>query len=105
FTLDGVDAGGISNQPQKTAVRLAVPTSAISEFKVDSTLFTAETGIGSGAQIVLASPAGTDTYHGNLFEFLRNDVLDARNPFAPGKQPFRLNQFSADFGGPIVKDK
>jgi Carboxypeptidase regulatory-like domain len=105
FTLDGVDAGGISNQPQKTAVRLAIPTSAVSEFQVDSSLFTAETGIGTGAQIVLASPAGTNEYHGNLFEFLRNDVLDARNPFAAGKQPFRLNQFGADFGGPIVKNR
>ncbi len=101
FTLDGVDAGGISNQPQKSAVRLATPTSAISEFKVDSTLFTAETGVSSGAQIVLASPAGTNQYHADLFEFLRNDALDARNPFAAGKQPFRLNQFGADFGGPI----
>lgn len=105
FTLDGVDAGGISNQPQKTAVRLAIPTSAISELKVDSTLFSAETGISSGAQIVLASPAGTNQYHGALFEFFRNDVLDARNPFAAGKQPFRLNQFGGDAGGPIVKNK
>jgi len=105
FTLDGVDAGGISNQPQKTAVRLAIPTSAISEFKVDSTLFTAETGIGSGAQIVLASPSGTNQYHASLFEFLRNDVFDARNTFSAGKQPFRLNQFGADFGGPIVANK
>jgi hypothetical protein len=105
FTFDGVDAGGISNQPQKTLVRLAVPTSAISEFKVDSTLFTAETGIGSGAQIVLASTGGANRYHGDLFEFLRNDVVDARNPFAAGKQPFRLNQFGANFGGPVAKDK
>jgi hypothetical protein len=105
FTLDGVDAGGISNQPQKTALRLAIPTSAIAEFKVDSTLFTAETGAGSGAQIVLASPAGTNQYHADLFEFLRNDALDARNPLAAGKQPFRLNQFGADFGGPIVENQ
>src|SRR5262249_49804552 len=53
FTLDGVDAGGISNQPQKSQIRLAVPTSSIAEFKADSTLFPAETGVGSGAQITL----------------------------------------------------
>jgi hypothetical protein len=105
FTLDGVDAGGISNQPQKTQIRLAIPTSSIAEFRVDSTLFPAATGIGSGAQITLASAAGTGVYHGDLFEFLRNDALDARNPFAATKQPFRLNQFGADAGGPLVRNR
>src|SRR5215469_13066971 len=105
FTLDGVDAGGISNQPQKSQIRLAIPTSSISEFKVDSALFPAEAGSSSGAQIVLASSGGTNAYHGDLFEFFRNDVFDARNPFALQKQPFRLNQFGANAGGPIVKNK
>ena len=105
FTLDGVDAGGISNQPQKSQIRLAIPTSSIAEFKVDSTMFPAETGVGSGAQIVLASASGTNAFHGDLFEFLRNDVFDARNPFAAGKQPFRLNQYGADAGGAIVKNR
>ena len=105
FTLDGIDAGGISNQPQKSQIRLAIPTSSIAEFKVDSTLFPAETGVGSGAQIVMASQGGTNAYHGDLFEFLRNDRVDARNPFAPGKQPFRLNQFGAGSGGPLVKNR
>jgi Carboxypeptidase regulatory-like domain len=105
FTLDGVDAGGISNQPQKSQIRLAIPTSSIAEFKVDATLFPAETGVGSGAQVVLASLAGTNAFHGSAFEFLRNDVLDARNPFALQKQPFRLNQFGADFSGPLIRNR
>jgi len=105
FTLDGVDAGGISNQPQKSQIRLAVPTSSLAEFKVDSTLFPAETGVGTGAQIVMASSGGTNAYHGDVFEFFRNDILDARNPFALQKQPFRLNQFGANIGGPIVKNR
>jgi hypothetical protein len=105
FTLDGIDAGGISNQPQKSQIRLAIPTSSIAEFKVDSTLFPAETGVGSGAQIVMASLGGTNAFHGDLFEFLRNDVLDARNPFALQKQPFRLNQFGGSFGGALVKNR
>lgn len=104
ITLDGVDAGGISNQPQKTQIRLAIPTASIAEFKVDSTLFPAETGVGSGAQIALASSAGTNSTHGDLFEFLRNDAVDARNPFSAGKQPFRLNQFGGNAGGPIVRN-
>jgi hypothetical protein len=105
FTLDGIDAGGISNQPQKSQIRLAIPTSSIAEFKVDSALFPAETGIGSGAQIVMASAGGTNAYHADLFDFLRNDAFDARNPFSLQKQPFRLNQFGDSFGGPIAKDR
>jgi hypothetical protein len=105
FTLDGIDAGGISNQPQKSQIRIAIPTESIAEFKVDSTLFPAETGVGSGAQMVLASTSGSNAFHGDVFEFLRNDVFDARNPFALQKQPFRLNQFGASFSGPIVKNR
>jgi hypothetical protein len=105
FTLDGVDAGGISNQPQKSQIRLAIPTSSITEFKVDSTLFPAETGDGSGGQIVIASSSGSNIYHFELFEFLQNDIFDARNPFALQKQPFRLNQFGGAFGGPIVRNR
>jgi hypothetical protein len=105
ITFDGVDATGISNQPQKTGIRLAIPTSAINEFKVDSTLYTADSADGTGGQMVLASPSGTNFVHGELFEFLRNDVFDARNPFASRKQPFRLNQFGANAGGPLVRNK
>jgi hypothetical protein len=105
FTLDGIDAGGISNQPQKSQIRLAIPTSSITEFTVDSTLFPAETGVGSGAQIVMASSGGTNNYHGELFDFLRNDAFDARNPFSLQTQPFRLNQFGGAFGGPIVRNR
>ncbi len=105
ITFDGVDATGISNQPQKTGIRLAIPTSTVAEFKVDSALFTADSADGTGGQVVLASPSGTNSFHGEAFEYLRNDVFDARNPFASGKQPFRLNQFGANFGGPLVRDK
>ena len=105
FTYDGVDAGGISNQPQKTQIRLAIPTSSIAEFKADAALFPVDAGTGTGAQIVVASAAGANQYRGDLFEFFRNDVMDARNPFAAGKQPFRLNQFGTDFSGPLAKDR
>jgi hypothetical protein len=105
ITFDGVDATGISNQPQKTGIRLAIPASTINEFKVDSTLYTADSADGTGSQMVLASTGGTNVFHGELFDFLRNDVFDARNPFATGKQPFRLNQFGANGGGPVVRNK
>jgi hypothetical protein len=105
FTLDGVDAGGISNQPQKSAIRLFIPTSAIQEFKVESALSNADTGATTGGQVILASRAGTNALHGEAFHFLRNDIFDARNPFALTKPPFRLNQFGGSLGGPITKDR
>jgi len=105
ITYDGVDATGISNQPQKTGIRLAIPSSAIAEFKVDSALYSAASADGAGGQVILASVGGTNAFHGELFEFLRNDVFDARNPFASSNPRFHLNQFGANFGGPVRRDK
>jgi hypothetical protein len=105
ITFDGVDATGISNQPQKSGIRIAIPTSTIAEFKVDSALFTADSADGTGAQMVLASIGGTNRLHGELFDYLRNDIFDARNPISQSKQPFRLNQFGATLGGPVVHDR
>src|SRR6185369_3327872 len=79
--------------------------STIMEFKVDSSLFSAESGNGTGGQVTMVSAGGTNTFHGGVFDFLRNDIFDARNPFAATKPPFRLNQFGASIGGPIVRDK
>jgi hypothetical protein len=100
-TYDGVDATGISNQPQKTGIRLAISTSTISEFKVDSTLYTVDSADGTGGQILIASAGGSNVLHAEAFEFFRNDVFDARNPFAAQNPPFRLNEFGANSGGPV----
>src|SRR5262249_29181005 len=99
------DAGGISNQPQKSGIRIAIPTSTLAEFKTDSSLFSAESGNATGGQVTLASIGGTNTFHGAAFDFFRNDVFDARNPFAQTKPPFHLNQFGATFGGPLAHDE
>jgi len=85
----------------------------VSEFKVDNSTYSAEYGRNSGAIVNIATRSGTNAYHGELFEFLRNNALDARNffntRFANGnpnaQAPFKRNQFGANFGGPIVKDK
>lgn len=105
FTLDGVDAGGISNQPQKTAIRLLIPTSGIQEFRVDSALSPASSAATTGGQMILASKAGSNSFHAELFNFLRNDVFDARNPFSSTKPPFRLNQYGGSLGAPITRDR
>jgi Carboxypeptidase regulatory-like domain/TonB dependent receptor len=108
FTYDGTDATNIVNQAQQPFVRLAIPTDSIQEFRVDSMLFTAENGSTPGGQVAVVSKAGSNRFHGNAFEFLRNDALDAREPIDnlnPTKPPFRLNQFGAALGGPIVHDR
>lgn len=105
FTLDGVDATGILNQAQRGQGRLTIPTEAISEFRVESALYSPELGGSAGGQVSIASPSGTNSFHGSLFEYFRNDVLNARTPFDPSTPPpFRLNQFGGSLGGPVVRD-
>jgi hypothetical protein len=72
---------------------------------VNSTLYSAESGSGAGGQVNLVSKAGSNEFHGSVFEFFRNDYLDARNPFDSSKQPFRLNQFGGNIGGPIIRNR
>ncbi len=107
ITLDGIDATGIVNQAQKAFVRLAVPISLISEFRVETALPTAEYGDASGAQIVVASLSGANQFSGSLFEYFRNSYFDARSPLdlTHGPLPFRMNQFGGNVGGPIAKNK
>src|SRR5690349_14931898 len=84
---------------------------AIQEFRVEGSNMTAE--YGHTPTVVNATrKGGTNQYHGTLFEFLRNDVLDARNFFyippagsTRAKDPLRRNQYGATFGGPVRKDK
>jgi hypothetical protein len=105
FTMDGVDATGILNQAQRGQVRLAIPTESIAEFRVESALYSAELGNTPGGQVAVTSPSGSNDYHGSLFEYFRNDVLDSRSPFDPSSPPpFRLNQFGGSVGGPIVRN-
>src|SRR5262249_33702399 len=80
----------------------------VSEFKVDNSTFSAEYGRNSGAIVNIATRSGSNSFHGELFEFIRNNALDARNFFNPVGQamsPFKRNQFGANFGGPIKRDK
>ncbi len=105
WTFDGLDATGVKDPRQEAALRLVISTDSIAEFRVNSTLYSAESGSGAGAQVNLVSKSGTNEFHGSLFEFLRNERMDSRNPFDTSKQPFRLNQFGGSFGGPLIKNK
>lgn len=105
FTFDGVDATGVKDPRQEANLRLNISLDAIAEFRVSSSMYTAETGGGAGAQVNVVSKTGTNEFHGGLFEFFRNDRLDARRPIDARRPAFRLNQFGANLGGRIVKDK
>ena len=108
FTFDGIDATNIVNQSQQPFVRLAIPTDAIEEFRIDTMLFTADNGSTPGGQIAVASKRGTNAFHGSVFEFLRNDIFDAQQPIDTlntSKPGFRLNQYGGELGGPIVRNR
>ena len=108
FTFDGVDTSGVQEQTQKADTRLNIALDSISEFRVSTAVYTAESGAAGGAQINVVSKSGSNAFHGSGFYALRNDALDARSPFddpTTGLPPFTLNQFGGSFGGPIKSDK
>jgi len=91
-----------------TPFRLQSSLENVQEFRVDSSNFPAEFGTGTGGQISLVTKSGGNKFHGSLFEYLRNDKLDAANFFdniIGQKSKLRLNQYGGSIGGPIKKDK
>jgi hypothetical protein len=100
FLLDGISI----NEQLFDGVALRPSVDAMMEFKVQANSFSAEYGRGN-AVLSATIKAGTNQYHGTLFEFLRNDRLDARNFFIPRKAAYRQNQFGFAFGGPVVLPK
>jgi len=102
------------NDNVQNQITFQPPIDTLAEYKIDNSSFPAQYGRNSGAIVNLATRSGTNEYHGELFEFIRNNALDARNFFnaratPAGKpliqSPFRRNDFGADFGGPIIKNK
>jgi hypothetical protein len=78
---------------------------SIDEFRILTNNFDAEYGEFSGGQINVVTKSGTNAFHGDVFEFLRNTALDARNYFSPTRGAFNQNQFGGTFGGPIRRSK
>ena len=107
LTLDGIDATAVYNQEQREYQRLNIPLDSIQEFQVQSQNFGADTQSGTaGGQVSVVSPSGTNSFRGEIFDYFRNNALDARSPF-DGASPdaFLLNQFGGAFGGPIARGK
>lgn len=111
--FDGVEASSIIdaspgnlNGETSTGFRLQSSLENVQEFRVESSNYPAEYGTGTGGQIGVVTKSGSNELHGALFEYIRNDKLDARNFFdGSTKTPLRLNQFGGSVGGPIKKDK
>jgi hypothetical protein len=84
----------------------AIPSpDAIEEFSIQTNLYGAEFGRGAGSIVNVVTKSGTESFHGNLYEYLRNDALDARNFFSIGRPPLKRNQFGGSLGGPIIKGR
>jgi hypothetical protein len=109
YLLDGIDNNSNAvDFLNGTNFVVLPPVDAISEFKVQTADFSAELGRSAGAVLNATIKSGSNALHGSVWEFFRNDVLDARDFFEPAgqkKAAFRQNQFGASVGGRIIKDK
>ncbi len=104
FLLDGAT----NNDTFNTGFVLRPPPDAIQEFKILTHSYNAEYGRNAGSVVNVVTKSGTNEWHGSVWEFNRDDALEARNFFAPKNQPkptLKQNQFGASLGGPIAKDK
>jgi hypothetical protein len=99
FMINGINL----NDMVQNQITFQPSINTVQEFKVDNSTFSAEYGRNSGAIVNIATRSGSNDYHGELFEFIRNDRLDARNFFERTSHPapFKRNQFGFNIGGPI----
>ncbi len=104
YVINGITLNNLTN----SSITFQPSIAAVQEFKVDNSTFSAEYGQSSGAIVNIATRSGGNEFHGELFEFFRNEALDARNFFtftSNEPPPFKRNQFGGQLGGPIIKDK
>ena len=112
FSIDGIDASRVdqpymSNGFERGARLLTGSLDTISEFKVQTSDYGAEYGRAGGSYVNIVTKSGTNEFHGSVFEYFRNDILDAENFFAvktAAKPEFRYNNFGGNIGGPIRKN-
>ena len=101
YNLDGANI----NDPYN-GLNLPIPfPDALQEFKVETSGLSAQYGTYSSAAVNAVTKSGTNQFHGDLFEFVRNKIFNARNSFAPARDPLKRNQFGGTIGGPILQNK
>ncbi len=101
YTLDG--AG--NNNIQSNTVLFFPPPEAIAEVKIESGMQSGASGYASGASINVVTKSGSNAFHGDAWEYLRNEALDARSFFVPKLGKFRWNQFGGAMGGPVSRKR
>jgi hypothetical protein len=109
YRLDGISVNDYANGGPGSVLGPALGVDAVQEFSVITANYSAEYGRTSGGVVNAITRSGTNSFHGNVFEFVRNSALDARNFFnttSNGRQaPFKRNQFGGSIGGPIFKER
>jgi hypothetical protein len=106
FLLDGVDNNvNLVDFLNGASYVVRPPPDALAEFKIDTTDYTAESGHSAGALVNASIKSGTNEVHGDLWEYVRNGALDARNFNALTVPPYHENQFGATLGLPIIHNK
>ncbi len=106
YLLDGTLLNDMTNGPAGSAAGTALGMETVQEFRVETNTYSAEFGRMSGGQINVLTKAGGNEHHGSVYEFHRNDALDAKNYFdVAGKPPFTRNQFGGAVGGPLRRDR
>jgi hypothetical protein len=109
YRLDGLSINDYGNGAPGSVIGVNLGVDAIQEFSVLTGNYSAEYGKTSGGVVNAISKSGTNSFHGDLYEFLRNDKMDANTFFLNSanqpKAPFRRNQFGGAAGGPIRKDR
>jgi hypothetical protein len=112
ITVDGQSAsrgdinGYLETEGQELSHVTRASVDSIQEIDFSNNGYTAETGHSLGPQMNIITKGGTNVFHGTVYEFLRNDALDAHDYFETGeKQPLKLNQFGGNLGGPVLHNK
>src|SRR5260221_2629785 len=103
--LDGISVNDYVNGPPGSALGVNLGSDAVEQFSVLTSNYPAQVGRSSGGVIGASTRTGTNNFHGDAFEYIRNSAFDARNFFDTAKPPFRRNQFGGSAGGPIWKDR
>jgi hypothetical protein len=103
--MNGISVNDYANGAPGSALGVSLGVDAVEQFSVLTSNYPAQYGRSSGGIISSSTRSGTNNFHGNAFEFLRNGALDARNFFDTSKPAFRRNQFGASFGGPILENR
>jgi hypothetical protein len=113
FTIDGAQIGNQYGTGPNSISGSTLGVDGIKEYKIVTSMFGPEYGMSMGSQMVIVSKSGSNQWHGDMFEYLRNNHMDARNFFESPTSllgghrtpPFQRNNFGAAGGGPIRKDK